>query len=373
MKRRARILRYVVLLLILCGCVLSPVSAGDSGTPGETLKVSTLIAPPFGMEEKGKLTGFCTDLWQAIAEQLNLKYEMTVAPNVQALLDSVKSSESDIAVSDVTITAARGKVFDFSVPIYEGGLQVMTRSDTNEYTGFFMSTIRGIFSRDVLKLIGVIVLLVVFSAHILWLLERHHHETGLVRAQRYFPGIFHAGFWAVATLATQAEEMPKSPGGRFFAVFWMFVGIVFVAYFTAQMTAHLTVQSLQGKIKGPEDLPGHKVATTIGSTAAMYLQARGIKTVTFSRIEDVYGALDKGEVDAVVFDSPVLLYYAANEGQGKARIVGPVSRKESYAIVFRANSPLRRPINEALLTLKENGTYNQLYDKWFSKTDAGDQ
>jgi polar amino acid transport system substrate-binding protein len=78
-------------------------------------------------------------------------------------------------------------------------------------------------------------------------------------------------------------------------------------------------------------------------------------------------------VDAVVFDSPVLLHYVANRGRGRARVVGPVFRKEDYAIVFRANSPWRRPVNEALLTLMENGTYNQLYDKWFSGTNAVDR
>jgi polar amino acid transport system substrate-binding protein len=373
MKRGVRILRHVISLLILCGCLLVPAIAHDGDTPGETLKVSTFIAAPFAMEDKGKVTGFSMDLWHAIAAQMNVKYEITVAPNVQVLLDSVKSGDSDIGVGNISITAARGKVFDFSVPIYDGGLQVMTRNDANENIGFFISPFRSIFTWDVLKLLGLIVLLVVVPAHVIWLLERHRRETGIARTQRYYPGIFHSGYWAVATLATQAEEMPKSLGGRLFAIFWMFVGIVFVAYFTAQMTAHLTVQTLQGEIKGPEDLPGHKVATMTGSTSAMYLTGRGIKTQTFSHIEDAFIALDKRSADAVVFDSPVLLYYVATQGQGKARIVGPVFRKENYAIAFRANSPWRRPINEALLTLKENGTYNQLYNKWFSKTDTGDE
>ena len=48
----------------------------------------------------------------------------------------------------------------------------------------------------------------------------------------------------------------------------MFVGVVFVAFYTAQLAATLTVQQIQGGINGPEDLPGKKVATTRGSTAA---------------------------------------------------------------------------------------------------------
>ncbi|WP_338421848.1 transporter substrate-binding domain-containing protein [Nostoc flagelliforme] len=40
-------------------------------------------------------------------------------------------------------------------------------------------------------------------------------------------------------------------------------------------------------------------------------------------------------------------------------------REESYGIVLPNNSQYRKPINQALLNLKENGTYQSLYDKWF--------
>ena len=51
--------------------------------------------------------------------------------------------------------------------------------------------------------------------------------------------------------------------------------------------------------------------------------------------------------DAVVFDSPVLLYYAANDGKGKVQVVGSIFRKENYGIVVPANSPLRKRIDAA--------------------------
>jgi polar amino acid transport system substrate-binding protein len=49
-------------------------------------------------------------------------------------------------------------------------------------------------------------------------------------------------------------------------------------------------------------------------------------------------------------------------------VIGPVFRKESYGIVFPANSRHRKRVNEALLTLKEKGTYEELYKKWFGGT-----
>ena len=172
--------------------------------------------------------------------------------------------------------------------------------------------------------------------------------------------------WSAATLATQAENQPRQWLARIVSVFWMFTGIVFVALYTAQLTATLTVQQIQGGITGPDDLSGRKVATTRGSTAANILRDLRAQVVEVSRIDEAYQALNDREVDAVVFDSPVLLFYAATEGKGRVTLVGSPFRKEDYGIIFRPGNPLRRQVNATLLQLREDGTYQQIYDKWFT-------
>lgn len=67
----------------------------------------------------------------------------------------------------------------------------------------------------------------------------------------------------------------------------------------------------------------------------------------------------------MVYDVPVLLHYASHEGKGKVQIVGTIFRKENYGILFSPNSSYRKRVNEALLKIKETGTYEQLYRKWF--------
>lgn len=71
-----------------------------------------------------------------------------------------------------------------------------------------------------------------------------------------------------------------------------------------------------------------------------------------------------------MFDAPVLLYYVATSGRNKVRIVGPMLRKENYGIFILRGSILRKPVNETLLKLRENGTYDALYAKWFSVTQT---
>ena len=66
-----------------------------------------------------------------------------------------------------------------------------------------------------------------------------------------------------------------------------------------------------------------------------------------------------------MYDTRILVYYAAHEGKGKVQVVGSIFRKEDYGIVFPSESPYRKPVNEAVLTMKENGICDQLYKKRF--------
>jgi len=120
-------------------------------------------------------------------------------------------------------------------------------------------------------------------------------------------------------------------------------------------------------IKGPDDLPGKRVATTRASTSAAYLRQVKARVSEFGIIKFAAFALLDGKVDAIVFDAPVLLKYATSAGKGRVRTVGPLFHQEDYGIVFSRNSPLREQVNGALAALREDGTYQKLYDKWFAE------
>ncbi len=346
----------------LSGFLPSP--ALSAAAPPKHLRVATREIPPFVFQENGKLAGFSIDLWQSIAGEMKIGSAMVVNPAVPELLAAVKSGKAELGIAAISITAERSTEFDFSQPMFDAGLQILVREQSSG--GSSVTEALGVLlSFAVLPFVGVTLLFILVPAHIVWWSERRH-PRGMIENRSYFPGIFEACWWAASTLATQADQMPRSPVGRVIGVLWMFTAVVFVAYFTATVTSSLTVQQLQGDIKGPEDLPGKQVATTTGSTSAAYLRQLNLEPLEFARIDQAYDALLKGQADAVVFDSPVLLFYAAHQGKGKVNVVGAVFRKESYGIIFPQNSPYRRPVNAALLTLKENGTYQKLYDKWFA-------
>ena len=141
--------------------------------------------------------------------------------------------------------------------------------------------------------------------------------------------------------------------------------MVFVAFYTAQLTTALTVEQIRGGIEGPGDLPGKQVATIAGSNAVDYLRGRNALVQEFATSDQMFRALLDRKVDAVVSAAPLLLYYAAHEGKGRVKMVGSEFNSAPVAIMFQLDSSLRRKVDRALIVLRENGSYQQIYDKWF--------
>jgi polar amino acid transport system substrate-binding protein len=344
------------------------ISIAPSAISNKTLKIATRVLPPFVTEENGKLSGFSIDLWNKIAEEMQVKSEFLKTNSVKDILATVQAKKADVGVGAISVTAQREKEMDFSQPIFDSGLQILVRSQGSRNS--IWRLLNQILTPELFHLFGIMLVIILIPGHIIWLVERNH-KGGFLQDSAYFPGIFKAFWWAAATLATQAEEMPKGPLGRITAIIWMFVSVVFIAYFTATVTTSLTVDQLQSSIKGVNDLPNKTVATVAESTSAKYLQQQpNINTKTFPKIEDAYAALnstdDAVKIDAIVYDGPILLYYAAHDGKGKVQIVGSVFRKENYAIAMPNGSPYRKDVNSALLSVQEKGGYQEIYDKWFS-------
>lgn len=354
--------RSCVILALLAFCVPGSSAQGSASK----LRVATRVVSPMVIEDKGTLRGFSIDLWNSISARLNRETEYLVMSDVGEVLDAVGNGRADLGIAAISITSERESRFDFSQPILNAGLQILVRGAAENAEPSPVHLMRLFFSRTLLIWLGIALLLIMIPAHLVWVVERHH-RNGIVPSRNYFPGIFHAMFWAAGTLATQADQMPRHWMARIVAVLWMFTAVVFVAFYTAQLTASLTVQKIRGSINGPQDLVGRNVGTTRASTAAAYLSENKAQVREFVSLDAVYDALLEKQVDAVVFDGPAILYYVAHDGKGLAQVVGGVFHKEDYGIVFPTDSPLRKQVNEALLALRENGRYQKIYDEWFGK------
>jgi ABC-type amino acid transport substrate-binding protein len=68
------------------------------------------------------------------------------------------------------------------------------------------------------------------------------------------------------------------------------------------------MESLKGSINEPKDLAGKRVAVVQGSTSAQYVGSLRARTMNYTNFKDAAGAVLAGKADAVVYDSPVVLY-----------------------------------------------------------------
>jgi polar amino acid transport system substrate-binding protein len=360
----------LAIMVVFLGII--PAQAQQSAAPvaGEVpLKVSTRLIAPFAIKQDAKYTGFSMDLWQALAKEMGRNFNIIEKGSLKDLLDSVQSKEADLAIAAISITAAREEIFDFSQPMFDAGLQIMVGSDLSD-NGFSLTALKNLLTSGPMPVLWTILaLLILVPAHIVWLFERRHPQS--IVSHSYFPGIFQALWWATGAAHGQQLEYPRSAVGKTVAALSIFISVIFIAFFTANVTTALTVQQLKGDINGPDDLVGKRVATVNSSTAAGYLRSSNIQPLLFPTIDGAYEALRNKQVDAIVYDAPILLYHAANDGKGKTSVVGPMFRRESYGILFAQDSALRKPVNETLLKLRENGTYDILYRKWFAKEDKG--
>jgi hypothetical protein len=66
--------------------------------------------------------------------------------------------------------------------------------------------------------------------------------------------------------------------------------------------------------------------------------------------------IHNGRTDAVLLGAAGLNYYASHYGNGLVTTVGPEFNKNDVGFVFPANSSLRKRVNSALLTIREDGT-----------------
>ena len=121
-------------------------------------------------------------------------------------------------------------------------------------------------------------------------------------------------------------------------------------------------------INSVEDLKGKVVATKLGTTSEDFVKANAnaADVKLFPENAPMFLELMTGGADAVVFDSPVIADFMNKTGKGQVKVVGPLYMGQSYGIGFPKGSPLVAKVNAALKKLRKNGTYRELYVKWFN-------
>ncbi|WP_027180556.1 glutamine ABC transporter substrate-binding protein GlnH [Maridesulfovibrio bastinii] len=239
-------------LAVIAAAVVLFSTVGMASADAITVACDTSF-PPFEFKDPatGTHTGFDVELWQAIAQEIGIEYNLQPM-DFNGIIPGLQSNQLDVGIAGITIKPSREEVVDFSDPYYNAGLLILVKSDND-------------------------------------------------------------------------------------------------------------------KIKDIKDLKGKVVSTKLGTTSADFVKqnAHAADVKLFPNNDAMFMELMSGGADAVMFDSPVVSNFIRKAGKGQVKVVGPIYQGQSYGIAFPKGSKLVAKVNAALKTLRENGTYRDLYVKWF--------
>ncbi|MBT9525685.1 MAG: basic amino acid ABC transporter substrate-binding protein [Rhizobacter sp.] len=144
-------------------------------------------------------------------------------------------------------------------------------------------------------------------------------------------------------------------------------------YFDAQQLIAVKGNS---KISKFDDLKKLKVGVQTGTTGdEVVTKLQGKNSTNIKRFESTPLALkelEAGGVDAVVADNGVVINYVTNNAGSKFKTVADKAfAPEQYGLpVKKGNADLLGKLNKGLADIKADGTYDQIYAKYFGAAPA---
>ena len=334
----------------------------DDGSTSPQLLVGAVVSPPVYMKTAdNQWEGLGAELWQAVAQRMDVSFEFREFSSIESLLDALEKKEID-AIPAIVVQDRFVSVMDFSQSYLKSGLSIAVPAEGVHYRWF--KVIENLFSPHILKAIGLLLFMSLIIGIIVWLFERQRNSE--MFGDGYVKGIGHGIWWAMVTMTTvgYGDKAPKTMGGRIFALIWMIFAIVFIASFTATITSQLTISELKGKVRGFNDLYDARVGCIPGSEAFDFLVKKGVAVIPFESIEKGLLAVDSHNVDAFVMDENMLKYLVKSEFPGRMQVVGGTFDEYFVSIALQQSSPLRKPINKALLKLMKTESWNEILNRY---------
>lgn len=352
--------RLIAIAVLSLGFCVAAVAQDEPTDASRTLRVATTVTPPFVIQgEDGELSGIDVELWNRVADRLGMDTEWNVT-TLAGALDNVRGGEADVAIAALTISREREATLDFTHAYYQSGLGIAVNSENAAGSGF-MAIVKGMLSLAFLQAVGALSLVLLVSGLLMWFFERKKNTEQFPKGVK---GLGDGFWWSAVTMTTvgYGDKAPVTFPGRVIALVWMFTSIIIIAAFTGSIASAITVGALDGKVQGPQDLPGVRVAAPQGTTAVEYLNDAGVRPNETESVEDALRKLANGEVDAVVHDAPVLKSLV--QDRNDIMVLEATFAPQSYGMALPEGSEHREAINRAILAETSTDGWAELIERY---------
>ena len=316
-------------------------------------------APPFAFKDsKGKWMGITVDLWKEIQSKNTTEFQLQEMA-LDKLLIAIERADITTGIGAISILNEREKKFDFSIPYFDTGLALATRTEYENNAWNYLGTLGKIIK----ALIPWVLLLLVVGV-LIWLIERKINED-----QFHKPlgeGVGSGIWWACVTMTTvgYGDKTPKSFVGRIIAVFWMFSGIILISSLTATITTSMTLDRLDDQIGTLDDLKNQKTGVAESTAAARFLQDRGVTHNIFPSLDEGLAALSNGKINVLVHDEPIMKHVIAQKYSGTLQVLDIILDQQLYAFPSQDNAIILEQINLGIIEAMESGKLESIIQRY---------
>lgn len=323
------------------------------------LVVGVTPVPPFAMKNKdGQWHGITWEIWDLAAKRLGWTYEIKEMP-LDRIIPAILSGEIDIATTENGITASREEEVDFTVPYLISSFGIAT-TKVRQFDAW-MDILKNIISVGFLKIALTLLAVLILISYLFWILERRRIPKG--KRVGIIKGVGNNLLLTAETMTTvgYGENVPVTALGRLVAIIWMFIAITMLASLTAGVAASLTTLQLHKNKYELDDLHRLKVGCLAPpSRSAFYLKKHHINHRSFKTVPAALQALVNHKIDAVVYDFPTLQYIVDKQFKDKLSVTSEIFHPQFFALPLAPNSPLRRPLNQAILEVMKTPLWRQI-------------
>lgn len=268
-------------------------------------------------------------------------------------------------VGDVTITADRANIVDFTMPYAVSGISMVVpfKDERRGNAWIFLKPLKA----DLWIVSG---LFFVFTGLVVWVLEHRINEEFRGPPSHQVGTIFYFTF---STLVFSHKEAIVSNLARVVVIVWVFVVLILQSSYTANLTSMLTVRQLQPTVNDIHELKmtNENVGYLNNSFVRGALLDMGFnesRLKSYRSPQEYADALSKGSknngVGAVVDEIPYLKVflkdYCANYTMS-----GYPNKTGGFGFVFPKGSSIVPDLSRAILNLTESNEMSEIERRWF--------
>jgi polar amino acid transport system substrate-binding protein len=364
---RFRSLIGIVLAALGVGGCLAAAAYGAEEHETGPLRIAVYDVPPYGyVDTDGSISGVSVDLWRRVAERMERKFKLIPVSDMESILGGLERGSFDAAIGAITITPEREERVDFSYPAHRSGVAVALRKESGPLFAL-MSYGAAVFDLGFLILAMLAMLVLIGIA--MWFVERpvrsgvHGSESSVVTLR---DGLY----WAVVTMTTvgYGDKTPKTTIGRAVAILWMLGSVVLVSLLSTSLVSRLTADRVETRDAAASiDLNGKKLAAVAQSSGAEYLDELHLRYAKFKDLPEALDALASGQSNAVVNSVGALQYFIAKRYAKALELPQGLLAPAYMAIALPQHSPLKRPIDRALIRITTGAEWRSIEERYFAR------